>query len=91
MEENEMAVERAANTTLEGAEGEQFSFSAANQKKVDDNSKDIVLDNFSINAHGKQLFEDASLKIIHGHRYGLVGPNGKTASTNSRLAARFVV
>lgn len=34
-----------------------------------ENSKDIVIDNFSISAHKKQLFENASLRISHGRRW----------------------
>eukprot|EP00656_Telonema_subtile_P005455 TRINITY_DN1247_c0_g6_i2.p1 TRINITY_DN1247_c0_g6~~TRINITY_DN1247_c0_g6_i2.p1 ORF type:complete len:632 (-),score=166.55 TRINITY_DN1247_c0_g6_i2:82-1977(-) len=90
MDEIETQAESAANTT-QACDGNQFSYSAANQKDVDDNSKDIVLDNFSINAHGKLLFEDASLKIIHGHRYGLVGPNGQGKTTLlTHLANRVI-
>ncbi|TVU20794.1 hypothetical protein EJB05_30390, partial [Eragrostis curvula] len=54
---------------------------------VDDNVRDIVLDNFSVSARGKELLKNASLKISHGRRYGLVGPNGMGKSTLLKLLA----
>ena len=45
-------------------------------ESVQEGSKDIVIDAFSIAAKGKDLFVNAQLKITHGRRYGLVGPNG---------------
>ena len=44
-------------------------------------SKDIVVEGFSISVAGKTLFENADLRIAHGFRYGLVGPNGQGKST----------
>ncbi|KAJ4795004.1 ATP-binding cassette sub-family F member 1 [Rhynchospora pubera] len=52
-----------------------------------DNVKDIVVENFSVSARGKELFKNASVKISHGKRYGLVGPNGKGKSTLLKLLA----
>ncbi|XP_037471457.1 ABC transporter F family member 4-like, partial [Triticum dicoccoides] len=52
---------------------------------VDGNIKDIVLDNFSVSARGKELLKGASLRISHGRRYGLVGPNGMGKSTLLKL------
>ena len=46
-----------------------------------ENAKDVVIENFSINANKKQLFVNAQLRIAHGRRYGLVGPNGQGKST----------
>ncbi|KAL0349271.1 UNVERIFIED_CONTAM: putative O-methyltransferase 3 [Sesamum angustifolium] len=43
---------------------------------ADANVKDITVDNFSVSARGKELLKNASVKISHGKRYGLVGPNG---------------
>ncbi|XP_062199001.1 ABC transporter F family member 4-like [Phragmites australis] len=54
---------------------------------VDDNVKDIVLENFSVSARGKELLKSASLRISHGRRYGLVGPNGMGKSTLLKLLA----
>ena len=36
----------------------------------------LQVENFSIAARGKQLFANATLNIVNGRRYGLVGPNG---------------
>ncbi|CAN6288908.1 unnamed protein product [Urochloa humidicola] len=60
---------------------------AADDGAVDDNVKDIVLENFSVSARGKELLKSASLRISHGRRYGLVGPNGMGKSTLLKLLA----
>lgn len=57
------------------------------QDDADANVKDITVDNFSVSARGKELFKNASVKISHGKRYGLVGPNGKGKSTLLKLLA----
>jgi len=44
-------------------------------------SDDIICPRFSISMGGKALFKDARLALIHGHRYGLIGPNGCGKST----------
>ncbi|KAM0907846.1 hypothetical protein ACQ4PT_015830 [Festuca glaucescens] len=63
------------------------SAGAAEGDVVDGNIKDIVLDNFSVSARGKELLKGASLRISHGRRYGLVGPNGMGKSTLLKLLA----
>lgn len=56
---------------------------------VQDNSMDIKVESFSIAAKGKDLFKNASLTIVAGRKYGLVGPNGKGKTTLLRhMAAR---
>eukprot|EP00250_Pteridium_aquilinum_P005304 c15419_g1_i1 orf=75-2243(+) len=55
--------------------------------EADANLKDISIENFSVSARGKELFKNASVKISHGKRYGLVGPNGKGKSTLLKLLA----
>lgn len=57
------------------------------QDDADANVKDITVDNFSVSARGKELLKNASVKISHGKRYGLVGPNGKGKSTLLKLLA----
>ena len=60
-------------------EGCQF---ACSQTIIDPNDPiwqnmlDIIIPNFSISAHSKELFLNAELNVVHGRRYGLVGPNG---------------
>ncbi|KAI4387427.1 hypothetical protein MLD38_005263 [Melastoma candidum] len=54
---------------------------------ADANVKDIAIDNFSVSARGKELLKNASVKIAHGKRYGLVGPNGMGKSTLLKLLA----
>ena len=44
-------------------------------------SNDIKVEKFSISAKGTKLFDDASLTIVAGRRYGLVGPNGQGKTT----------
>ncbi|KAM0865931.1 hypothetical protein ACQ4PT_042942 [Festuca glaucescens] len=63
------------------------SAGAAEGDAVDGNIKDIVLENFSVSARGKELLKGASLRISHGRRYGLVGPNGMGKSTLLKLLA----
>ncbi|XP_068329230.1 ABC transporter F family member 4-like [Pyrus communis] len=53
----------------------------------DANVKDITVENFSVSARGKELLKNASVKITHGKRYGLVGPNGMGKSTLLKLLA----
>ncbi|KAI3735522.1 hypothetical protein L6452_15023 [Arctium lappa] len=57
------------------------------QDEADANVKDITVENFSVSARGKELLKNASVKISHGKRYGLVGPNGKGKSTLLKLLA----
>ncbi|KAL4566282.1 hypothetical protein LXL04_030396 [Taraxacum kok-saghyz] len=57
------------------------------ENDADANVKDITVDNFSVSARGKELMKNASVKISHGKRYGLVGPNGKGKSTLLKLLA----
>jgi ATP-binding cassette subfamily F protein 1 len=54
---------------------------------TDANAKDIKIDSFSVSARGKELLKNTPLTIVHGRRYGLVGPNGKGKSTLLKLLA----
>lgn len=47
---------------------------------------DISVDDVSIGVPGKQLVSNASLKLIYGHKYGLIGRNGIGKSTLLRYA-----
>ncbi|OAY36822.1 ABC transporter F family member 4 [Manihot esculenta] len=57
------------------------------EDEADANVKDIAIENFSVSARGKELLKNASVKISHGKRYGLVGPNGMGKSTLLKLIA----
>ncbi|CAN4081435.1 unnamed protein product [Withania somnifera] len=57
------------------------------QDDTDANVKDITIENFSVAARGKELLKNTSVKISHGKRYGLVGPNGMGKSTLLKLLA----
>lgn len=62
---------------------EVFSVSIAGGAEIsktsaaDANARDIKIEGFSVSAKGKELFNNTSLTIAYGRRYGLVGPNGK--------------
>lgn len=89
---------KAGGTLL--AEGDEygianFSLSQAGRAPGDgedsafENSKDIIIESFNISAYKKELFRNASLRIMHGRRYGLLGPNGQGKSTLLKyIAAR---
>ena len=47
--------------------------------KLDDNA--MIIEDFTLSAPREQLFINATLKIVKGHRYGLLGPNGKGKTT----------
>ena len=57
---------------------DQFSVSQVetSSKKQTYETDDILVENFNISAPGRELFVNATLKIVKGRRYGLVGPNG---------------
>ena len=57
------------------------------EDEADANVKDVTIENFSVSARGKELLKNASVKISHGKRYGLVGPNGMGKSTLLKLLA----
>lgn len=65
------------NTALMGS----FAVSQQESAGKDIEGDDIKIDNFSISAGGRELFKDAKLKVTHGRRYGLVGPNGRGKTT----------
>ncbi|KAG9131097.1 hypothetical protein Leryth_023687 [Lithospermum erythrorhizon] len=57
------------------------------EEDADANVKDITIENFSVSARGKELLKNATVKVSHGKRYGLIGPNGKGKSTLLKLLA----
>lgn len=90
MEAQEREKEYQAAAMKASIEGAQF---AVSQTIVDNNDPqwqnalDIVIPNFSISAHNKELFLNSPLTIAHGRRYGLVGPNGAGKSTLLKMIA----
>ncbi|OAF68506.1 hypothetical protein A3Q56_03762 [Intoshia linei] len=62
------------------ANEDQFALSVSNEKSQI-GSENIKIENFSISVHGKQLFDNATLNIVKGRKYGLIGPNGHGKST----------
>ena len=52
-----------------------------NAKEAQIEGNDILIEDFSISAGGRDLFKNAKLKITAGRRYGLVGPNGRGKTT----------
>ncbi|CAH2064136.1 unnamed protein product [Thlaspi arvense] len=57
------------------------------QDTANANVKDISIDSFSVSVCGKDLLKNVSVKLSHGKRYGLVGPNGTGKSTLLKLLA----
>ncbi|CAI5740123.1 unnamed protein product [Peronospora farinosa] len=84
-QEREDEYHRAANPM----DGAQFSVSqqAFTEDSNWENATDIHIDNFSINAHNKLLYDNASLHINAGGKYGLVGPNGQGKTTILKMIA----
>ncbi|KAI8063458.1 P-loop containing nucleoside triphosphate hydrolase protein [Gongronella butleri] len=44
-------------------------------------SRDIKIDSYSLNYHGRVLIDNATIELNFGRRYGLVGQNGSGKST----------
>ena len=60
---------------------------AETSTSTDDNA--MVVEGFSISAPHQQLFNNANLRIVKGHRYGVLGPNGQGKTTLLKhIAAR---
>ena len=79
--------------TVDAVEAELANFSlvhASGSGSVQtNNSQDVIAEGFSISAHNKALFVNADLRIVHGRKYGLVGPNGQGKTTLLKhIAAR---
>ena len=50
-------------------------------------SKDVKIEAFSISLFGKVLFEDQTLELTWGHRYGLIAQNGQGKTTLLKVIA----
>lgn len=57
----------------------QFSVSQSPilENLIWENETNIQIDKFTINAYGKLLYDDATLSISAGNKYGLIGANGQ--------------
>eukprot|EP01006_Ploeotia_vitrea_P036136 TRINITY_DN65980_c0_g3_i1.p1 TRINITY_DN65980_c0_g3~~TRINITY_DN65980_c0_g3_i1.p1 ORF type:complete len:664 (-),score=101.29 TRINITY_DN65980_c0_g3_i1:1242-3233(-) len=51
------------------------------------NVRDISIKDVSVSVGGKTIFTETNVKITSGHRYGLMGPNGRGKTTLLRLIA----
>ncbi|KAH6804622.1 general control non-repressible 4 [Perilla frutescens var. frutescens] len=84
-------IAKPLDTGLSGKELKKLIGSRASvldgENEADANVKDITVENFSVSARGKELLKNTSVKISHGKRYGLVGPNGMGKSTLLKLLA----
>lgn len=58
---------------------------------VDRKPQDIHLQGVSLGYGGENLIEDAELRLVQGHRYGLVGRNGYGKTTLLKAMARHEV
>jgi ATP-binding cassette subfamily F protein 1 len=72
-------------TTLEGTFDVVQSASAADD--VLEGATDISATGFSIRAAGKVLFENTTLTVANGMKYGIIGPNGHGKTTLLRHIA----
>ncbi|RZC54359.1 hypothetical protein C5167_013218 [Papaver somniferum] len=91
-----LAAEAAARAKKEALRDDREAFSVVigsrasvleGEDNADANVKDITIENFSVSARGKELLKNTSVKIAHGKRYGLIGPNGMGKSTLLKLLA----
>lgn len=74
--------DRANNVNQDGDNPFSVTFEAGGGN---DGSKNIVFNKVSVSVNGKTLFQEASVKLSAGSRYGLMGPNGRGKSTILRL------
>ena len=84
------AAEEFKAKELASIQGAQFACSQSAVNEADAawlNALDVKIDSFTISAAGKTLFENSSLLIAHGRRYGIVGPNGRGKTTLLKMIA----
>ena len=81
----EKEAERVADVAIGTSSLGNFTVSqprdATSKDTQQDLSDDIKIENFSISAKGNCLYDNAELRIIHGRKYGIIGPNGKGKTT----------
>jgi len=67
---------------LKAAEYESGIIAVATKKGVKDSAtKDIKIEQFTLAYNSMVLLRDTDLTIVHGRKYGLIGPNGTGKST----------
>jgi ATP-binding cassette subfamily F protein 1 len=71
----------------ERIEGEKMAsaVSGISQKAIDaadTNTKDVLVLGFDMKYKEQNLLENADLRIIHGRKYGIIGPNGAGVLSN---------
>lgn len=70
---------RSVEHSLEGTEGSGLI--GIREQRINNLSRDIVLEQFTVAYKGQVLLKDADLTIVHGRKYGLIAPNGAGKST----------
>jgi len=70
-------------------DNEQISSMTLPDLSGNNREKDIHVNSFSLTFGGQILLEDATLKIVYGRRYGLIGRNGIGKTTLLRHMASF--
>ena len=58
-----------------------------NRTRLDPNSRDIQVENLTMNYHGSPLIEESDLTLNYGNRYGFIGRNGCGKSTFMNVIA----
>ena len=69
---------------------QNFNCICNNKNDIQD-AKNISLDKFSISIDKKVLFQDSSLKLIYGEKYGFIGKNGCGKTTLLKHLAQKVL
>jgi hypothetical protein len=75
---HEKAVADDAERIAQASAGLQsFGLSAPTQSSASAGCVDIIAENVSISAPSRPLLVGATIRLVSGHRYGLLGPNGR--------------
>ena len=48
---------------------------------ANNNTKDLILENISVNVPGKTLLRETDVRFVYGRRYGIIGKNGAGKTT----------
>ncbi|KAL1914323.1 uncharacterized protein VTP21DRAFT_9016 [Calcarisporiella thermophila] len=84
----------ADDLTLDGLnlkEKNNINRTATGVLGMQEKSRDLKIESFSLDYHGRVLIENATIELNFGRRYGLIGANGSGKSTFlASLAARDI-